>query len=411
MSDFKTAVYLLRSPLHDVSRSQNTAKEIISGLQNTFVCQEISDLNADSFDYLFVLVLTGGTENLFRSIWPALNHLQKPFALIATDTDNSLPASLEILAWLNAAGSGAQTLIIHGTPETIAEKAREEADLHRISHEIKRQKAGIIGEPSDWLIASMPDRIEIENRLGLQLISIPMEELKRQMGKAEATALSGFAQSFYRAPEKTVPAELARAAKIYAGLIRLVRAHQLSALTLRCFDILTSEQTTGCLALAKLNDDGVTAACEGDVPAMLSMLMVRAMANKASFMANPSRVSEKSVTFAHCTCPPTILRQYSLKTHFESGKGLAIAGEFAAGIFTVCRFDFANNKYALATGKSVVYEFSSSLCRTQITLEMQGAADYFLVNPLGNHHILVPGDFSDKIRRWCRLQRMQPVWQ
>lgn len=411
MPDFNAAVYLLRSPLHDADRGQKVFSELLGSLQKAFSCRETNDLTGDDFDFLFIIVLTGGTENLFREIWPDINRSKKPFALVATETDNSLPAAVEILAWLNATEATSQAEIIHGAPEQIVGKAKEKVDLHKISHVLRHQKAGIVGEPSEWLIASMPDRSKIENKLGLQLVPFSMEELKKNMDKGEASALSGFSQSFYRACDKQALSELARAAKIYAGLIRLVRTHHLSALTLRCFDILSSEQTTGCLALAKLNDEGITSACEGDVPAMLSMMLLRAIAGGASFMANPSRITDKSVTFAHCTCPPGILRQYSLKTHFESGKGLAISGEFATGVFTVCRFDFVNNRYALATGKSVVYAFSSSLCRTQITLEIQDAADYFLSRPLGNHHILIPGDFSDKIRKWCRLQQMQPVWQ
>lgn len=46
-------------------------------------------------------------------------------------------------------------------------------------------------------------------------------------------------------------------------------------------------QTTGCLALSALLDEGIVAGCEGDLPAALTMSWMQAVTGQASFMANP----------------------------------------------------------------------------------------------------------------------------
>lgn len=411
MKTFTTGIVTVRSFLHDQERGRSAASRLTTAWQQLFPCHEITDVQTGEFDFLIVLVLTGGTESQFLKILPQIRASGKPFMLAATESDNSLPASIEILTWLNAHFPGSGARIIHGSPEETARQLKEEIFLRQISFELKNKVAGIIGEPSEWLIASMPELETLEHRLGLKFVSISMQQFQKYVDKGESLALSDFATAFYRNSEKGRTAELARAARIYGGLMRVIKANRLDALTLRCFDILASDQTTGCLALAKLNDDGIPAACEGDVPAMLTMMVARAVSGKASFMANPSQIQPDMVTFAHCTCPPTILSSFSLDTHFESGKGLAVAGLFAEGEFTICKIDFSGGQYALATGRSQPISLSPSLCRTQIRLQIERAADYFFAAPLGNHHIIMPGNHFQILRRWCEMMQLKPVWQ
>lgn len=410
MPPFKTAIFSLRSPLHDSERAHRTTEEMLAAFSQLFDCRIITELEGEEYDLLVVLVLTGGTENIFLHHWPELKKSARPFLLAATATDNSLPAALEILSWLNANETASDSAIVHGSAARIADQVNDFIGQYRINSALKSQIAGVIGQPSEWLIASMPDPEIIEQKLGIRLVSISMDQFRSYVGKADSASLSEFAQAFYRPADKNRTSELARAARIYGGLTRAIRNHQLNALTLRCFDLLESDQTTGCLALAKLNDDGIPAACEGDVPAMLTMMVLKAITGKTSFMANPSSVAGSQVTFAHCTCPVTILEKFTLNSHFESGIGLAVAGIFAPGAFTVCKLDFINNRYALAAGSSLPFAFSNALCRTQLKLDLPGAEDYFFQAPLGNHHILVPGDHTQLLRRWCEHRHMKAVW-
>ena len=108
--------------------------------------------------------------------------------------------------------------------------------------------------------------------------------------------------------------------------------HDLDAVTVRCFDLLGDPGTSGCLALANLNDEGIVAGCEGDVPSTLAMLLVRYLLDRPSWMANPASVDVESnrLVLAHCTVAPSMVDGFSLDTHFESGMGVGIHGHFAA---------------------------------------------------------------------------------
>ena len=64
---------------------------------------------------------------------------------------------------------------------------------------------------------------------------------------------------------------------VRSALGDVLDVEHLDAVTVRCFDLLDDPGTSGCLALASLNDDGIVAGCEGDVPSALAMLWVRVL--------------------------------------------------------------------------------------------------------------------------------------
>ncbi len=67
--------------------------------------------------------------------------------------------------------------------------------------------------------------------------------------------------------------------------------YDLKGLTIRCFDLLSTVHNTGCIALSLLNDEGIISSCEGgDVPALISMLILNALSDEPVFMANPSSI-------------------------------------------------------------------------------------------------------------------------
>jgi L-fucose isomerase-like protein len=150
---------------------------------------------------------------------------------------------------------------------------------------------GIIGEPSDWLISSHTDKAKVKEILGIELIDIPMQELLDEIGDTK---------------------------QIYEALKVLINRYQFQGFTLRCFDLLTTVKDTGCMALAKLNSEGYVAGCEGDIPAMLSMIIVRSLLGISGFQANPSRINPETgeMLFAHCTIPLDMVERYELDTHF-----------------------------------------------------------------------------------------------
>ena len=174
--------------------------------------------------------------------------------------------------------------------------------------------------------------------------------------------------------------------------------------TIRCFDLLTSLKSTGCLALAKLNEEGIIGTCEGDIMAMLSMYLVKLLTGKSSFQANPSRidVEHNSIVFAHCTIPLDMIQNYSFDSHFESGIGVAIKGEMKTGNVTVFRLSSDLKHYFVSKGILMNNLKEKNLCRTQINIRLNKDVKELLKHPCGNHHIIVYGDYEKDIDQFMK---------
>lgn len=216
-----------------------------------------------------------------------------------------------------------------------------------------------------------------------------MEELLQEIEKAKAE----------NAPAEVPMAPNVRkaypgATQIYGALKELVARHELGALTLRCFDLLTTVGNTGCLALASFNADGLPAACEGDVPALLSMMIARSITGYTGFQANPAQIDVETgrMLFAHCTVPFNMVKDWQYDTHFESGIGVGIHGELPEGPVTVFKVDGKLSRHFAAEGTLLHNQYEDNLCRTQVVLQLSPEdAKYFLTEPIGNHHIIIPG--------------------
>ena len=103
--------------------------------------------------------------------------------------------------------------------------------------------------------------------------------------------------------------EVIRAMRLFYALRKVASEEKLDALTLSCFKLIEQTQTTGCLALALLNDEGIIAGCEGDLQSIFTQLIVKELTGKLSFMANPSSINKANneLILAHCTIVVCIL--------------------------------------------------------------------------------------------------------
>ena len=137
------------------------------------------------------------------------------------------------------------------------------------------------------------------------------------------------------------------------------------------------------------------AGCEGDVPAMLSMMISRALTGVSGFQANPARINPETgeMLFAHCTIPLNMVERFELYTHFESGIGVGIRGYMKPGSVTLFKVSGNLSRNFIQEGELTDNQAQPDLCRTQqiIRLDDPSQTQYFLKNPIGNHHIIIPG--------------------
>lgn len=388
------AVYTLTSELHDEQTVNSVTEEFLRSLGVDYELRgsDYADYGSHALDLIYVR--TGGTEGIFKRLLPQLlKQSNKPFYLLTSGKSNSLAASLEILSFLRQQQIRGE--VIHGSESYVHHRITLLERVGQARRQLKGTRLGIIGEPSDWLISSVYDRQVVADRLGIDIINVSMTELLdviRQM------PLSAPQEQSERAE---IQQALPGAQQIYLALKYIVERRSLQGFTLRCFDLLTAVKNTGCLALAKLNAEGVVAGCEGDVPTMLTMAVTKALTGVSGFQCNPSHINPETgeMLLAHCTIPLNMVERYEFDTHFESGIGVGIRGYMKEGPVTIFKMSGDLSRCFIAEGTLVRNEANADLCRTQQIIQLADKQQmaYFLTEPIGNHHVVMPGHYREAL--------------
>ena len=402
------SLYTLTSPLHDQKAVDAASAEFLAEIEGKlgfgfdFHGPDFAGYGCGGLDVIYVR--TGGTEGIFEEVFPALGG---NILLLTSGKSNSLAASMEILSYLNQ--QGRQGEIIHGSTDYIAERLRVLAQVETARKSLNGKKLGVIGQPSDWLISSNPDIEAVKAKLGLELVQVPIEELIELVKSDED--LSAYGQTNMAMIAAQIPSAVQKytsgALRIYSALKKLIEKYELSGLTLRCFDLLTAVENTGCLALAMLNAEGYPAGCEGDVPTLITMTVGQALTGHCGFQCNPSRINPQTgeMLLAHCTIPLDMIRSYSFNTHFESGIGIAIHGEMPEGPATIFKLSGDLGRQFCCKARLTGNLYEKSLCRTQITMDIEESdicREYFLKSPIGNHHVVFSVDHAALFEAFCQ---------
>jgi L-fucose isomerase-like protein len=402
---------VVASSLHDqhaVETLTAPVRGLLDDLGGAVVGLDRQGLRSSSPPQLYV-VATGGTERLLLDAITR-NAADHPSVLVAHGGHNALPAALEAMAAIQQ--SGGRGRIVSLTGDAVADReALDEVvgDLEAVVA-LRSTRLGVIGGPSSWLVASSPSPEVVRRRWGPEVVTVEPTRMI-ELTRTPVTPTGVLAERFTSIADpvrSTVDREAVDTAMgVRSALVDVMENDRLDAVTVRCFDLLGDPGTSGCLALASLNDDGVVAGCEGDVPSALAMLWVRHLLGQPTWMANPARldVDRNELLLAHCTVAPSMVESFALDTHFESGMGVGISARFTTQPVTLIRLGGADlDECWIAEGAIVATGDDADLCRTQVTIELSsGNVGDLLTHPLGNHLVLATGHHEERLRAWWSM--------
>lgn len=401
------------SLLHKQASVRSSHEVILTELEKYFIVnlidyQDINKLSPDDFSVIFVA--TGGVERL---VIQHFEQLPRPAILLADGMQNSLAAALEISSWLRSRGMKSE--ILHGELPEIIKRIIVLHSNFMAQRSLFGMRIGVIGAPSNWLIASNVDYLLSKRRWGVEYVDIPLERIYEyyeqttddEVGEACAS-LAGKAL----ACREATPEDMIKAMRLYRAVKKVVEEERLSAITLSCFRLIEQTGTTGCLALALLNDEGIIAGCEGDLQSIFTMLAVKVLTGKPSFMANPSLINARTneIVLAHCTVGIAQTEKFIIRNHFETESGIGIQGIMPTGDVTIVKCGSESlDEYYLATGTLTENTNYINMCRTQVRIKLNTPADYFLKSPLGNHHIMLHGNYEKVLDEFLQANTCKRV--
>ena len=161
--------------------------------------------------------------------------------------------------------------------------------------------------------------------------------------------------------------------------------------------IIPIADTTACLTLSVLNDEGYLAFCESDFVAIPAGILLHYISRKPVAIVDPTFPHHGIVTVAHCTAPRRLSGKgrepATIVTHYESDYGAAPKVWMKKGqVITVIDPDFFGKMWIGFRG-TIIDVPSLPICRSQADIKIEGDWELLLDKMRGFHWVFVYGDY------------------
>jgi hypothetical protein len=165
--------------------------------------------------------------------------------------------------------------------------------------------------------------------------------------------------------------------------------------------IMPLSETTACLPLSLMNDDGYLAFCESDFVVIPSGVLLHYISGKPVFLNDPTYPHHGVVTLAHCTAPRRMDGKNDepvrVLTHFESDYGAAPKVEMRRGqVTTNIAPDFSSKRWVGFQGDIVDNPFLA-ICRSQIDVKINGDCELLAREMQGFHWMTGYGNYVNEV--------------
>lgn len=194
-----------------------------------------------------------------------------------------------------------------------------------------------------------------------------------------------------------------RAFALYMVFRQWLDEHDAPAITInQCMGtILSASDTTACMPLSWLNDEGFLAFCESDFVVVPPGVLLHYIAGKPVVMHNSTFPHQAIVTCAHCTAPRRLngsrYEPVRIMTHYESDFGAAPKVDMPIGQqLSAISPEYATGRWVGIRG--VVRDNPDfAICRTQQDVEIQGDWRRLIREARDSHWMVVYGDYLREI--------------
>lgn len=255
-----------------------------------------------------------------------------------------------------------------------------------------------IGEIPSFSAPQGPyDFPRIEKRFGVRARHIETNEFYRYFDRFDEKEVRRELESWRREFDRVLePTEehLMDATRAYLALRELSRREDANGITVNCGRFTEERPVVPCLAFNRLIDEGVMCACEGDITAMLSSLLLHAVSQKAVSMGNfgSSRgrfgAREGEVTMEHDIIPLSLSSgKFTVRDYHGRRFGVTAYADVDAGQpMTLLNMDRNLSTISVIEG-TIVGSEDGIHCREIIRMKVDGSIEDVPGIAVGSQHV------------------------
>ncbi len=249
-------------------------------------------------------------------------------------------------------------------------------------------------------------------KFGMEIIDVPYDgvaaRIRDMMANPGRRSIARErAKTYLSLPGTTLETEnrfMENAFILYDFFRELLAEHDASVFTIKdCMGIIIPlSETTACLSLTLLNDEGYTAFCESDFVVIPAGVLLRHISGKPVFLHNSTFPHDGIVTCAHCSAPRRMdgvrYEPARIMTHYESEYGAAPKVEIPVGR----QVSFIDPEYS--TGRWLSFKGTVrdnpflEICRSQQDVQIEGEWRKLMHEVRDSHWVMTYGDYVKEIQ-------------
>jgi L-fucose isomerase-like protein len=289
----------------------------------------------------------------------------------------------------------------------------EALNLLEVKRMLRSTRVALFGFPppvfSRW--HHLPDFELAQQRLGVGFSAVESRDLTEQLPTIDRSEAERVAEYWRKEAKEIIePSEsdIVESARLYLALKKILAREKANALGINCLEMMSeSSAAPPCYALTRLRDEGVHAACEVDIVALLTMILLGYLSDRPAFMGNiVGAIPETNMLrISHDVLPtkmagfgdapyPFTLRNY----HFRQGVTAYVELEEGHEVI-VARLARDLDKLMLLRGELIGCE-DTIACRNTLSVKVSDVKE-FVRRAFGQHHIIVYGNLIRQTKALC----------
>lgn len=330
----------------------------------------------------------------------------------------------------------------YGMPDTAPFLERFRLTLRALQamKTLRTARIGQIGGLADGFENMYADERVLEKRFGTYLqtrhtveeIVARAEAIDNSAVRSDAAVLAASGSLDLR---RLSSVQVEKSSRVYLALRDFAREHDYSSLAVSCWA--RFQETYGiavCAALSRLNEDGIAAPCEADIPSAVTMLMLNALSGGKASLNDLVALDDADGSFNlwHCGVAPACWadgRGVRWDNHFNIGSykncawcgdGLVADMSFKPGPVTISCMNNDFDDLLILTGevlegKSGYSGSSGWIGRPKLNgspLDHDDLINTIVVQKVNHHYAAAFGDFTNELNEfaaWTGLRVLEPV--
>ncbi len=299
-------------------------------------------------------------------------------------------------------------------------------DFSQVAYGMKMLRTGAKMRETRCLVLRGGKRADGEmSHLGIKLRTVPartfLEEYEKTPVDEEVRTMAAELIKGARKQTGATEQDVINGIKSYVVARTLLKREECDGITMDCLGALgRSKVSLPCIAWSKMNDMGIPAACEADLGAMATHVLVEYLFDRPGFQQDPvAETAREAIIGAHCSCgtrlagrsePPVVYdivhhhgaRDATVRPLWKIGQRITSADILPARGKEPTRMIISAGK--VLENVSVP---PAGGCVVSVMVKFDGVTDV-LAYP-GFHHLFFYGDYKRELVQYCRLFAIEPL--